>query len=162
MITTAHLPESYYHVGVVVPDIEAAIERYSEVFGITFTEPSVTTSPHLEDGGRVFTNFQQRQAMSQTREPYFELIEAVGDGIFSRRNMGQILYYGCWEEDMERRLAILAEQGIRLESIIRTAPDALPIAVITAPDPILGTRIEYADVVTRAYTEEWIRTGKLG
>ncbi|WP_113701746.1 VOC family protein [Nonomuraea lactucae] len=159
-MTTAHLPQSYYHVGMVVPDLEAAIDRYSEVFGVTFTEPAYTISPYLEDNGRVFTNFRQRQALSQTREPYFELIEATGAGIFGPHNVGRILYYACWEDDMPRRMALLKEQNIGIESVVRMDADSAPIAIITAPD-LFGTRIEYADVSTRAYTEEWIRTGKL-
>lgn len=65
-------PVSFFHVGIIVPDLTAAIARYEEVLGIRFTEPATFQIPYLED-----PNPHESQlvgAFSMTEPPYYELI----------------------------------------------------------------------------------------
>lgn len=154
------LPDSYYHVGMVVPDIDAAIERCATVFGVPFTPAVWTESPHQEEGDVTHTPFRQRQAISRTREPYVELIEATGDGVFAPSRAGALLYYACWEPDMKARLARLASQGFGMDAVIRMDADSDPIAAITSYDN-QGIRLELADPAAKPVMEHWARTGRL-
>ncbi|MCX5388220.1 antibiotic biosynthesis monooxygenase [Streptomyces sp. NBC_00083] len=150
------LPDSFFHVGIVVPDLPAAIARYSEVFGIEFTEPATFKVPRLEDPEP--HPFELVCAFSKTGAPYYELIQADGDGIVSAENAGKILYYGVWEDDMAGRLDILKKQGVGVDALFRKDADSTPFAVITAPD-LMGARIEYVDTGDRGPIDEWVRTG---
>lgn len=150
-------PASYFHIGVVVPDLEKAIARYSDVLGIRFTEPATFKIPRLEDPdphpGTLVAAF------SMTEPPYYELIQAAGTGIIAPTNAGRILYFACWESDMAGRLAALRKQKIGVDALFRMDAASPPFAMITAPD-LYGARIEYVDVSDRPPIEEWVRTGK--
>lgn len=150
-------PASYFHIGVVVPNLEQAIARYSDVLGIKFAEPATFHIPRLEDpdphpGTLV-------GAFSMTEPPYYELIQAAGTGIIAPSNAGRILYFACWESDMAGRLAQLKKQNVGIDALFRMDATSPPFAMITAPD-LLGARIEYVDVSDRPAIEEWVRTGK--
>ena len=149
---------SFFHTGIVVPDLEKAVARYSDVFGIEFTEPAVFKIPRLEDPDPHPAELVA--AFSRTEPPYYELIQAAGSGITSAEHAGRILYYGVWEPDMRGRVERLAEQGIGIDAAFRPGPGAVPFALITAVDPVLGTRIEYVDTAERGPIDEWVRTGR--
>ena len=125
------LPPSYFHIGVVVPDLAAAVAHYSDVLGIRFTEPATFKVPRLEDPephpGELVAAF------SMTEPPYYELIQAAGDGIIAARNAGRILYFGAWEADMAGRLATLRAKKVGIDALFRMDADSPPFAMITAP-----------------------------
>ncbi|MFF7090777.1 VOC family protein [Streptomyces rubradiris] len=154
------LPDSYYHVGMVVPDIDAAVQRCARVFGVPFTAATLTESPHQEEGDVTHTPFRQRQAISRTREPYIELIEATGDGVFSPSQGGALMYYACWESDMNSRVARLRSQGFGMDAVIRMDATSDPIAAITSHDSH-GIRLELADPAAKPVMEHWARAGHL-
>jgi len=94
-----------------------------------------------------------------TNPPYYELIQAAGNGITSVTLAGKILYFACWETDMAGRMAKLRTKGIGFDALFRMDANSPPFAMITKPD-LLGTRIEYVDVSDKPAIEEWVRTGK--
>ena len=149
-------PPSFFHTGIVVPDLERAVARYSDILGIRFTEPAVFDIPRLEDPDP--HPFELTAVMSMTEPPWFELIQADGDGIISAANAGGILYYGIYEDDMAERLEQLDKQGVRVDARLKMDADSVPFVVITGPD-LCGGRIEYVSSEDRAPLEEWVRTG---
>jgi hypothetical protein len=144
-------------VGIIVPQLDRAIARFSDVLGIKFTEPATFHIPRLEDPeaheGKLVAAF------SMTQPPYYELIQADGDGIISLANAGGLLYYGVWETDMARRIDLLKQQGVGLAALFRMDVNSPPFALITKPD-LLGARIEYVTVEDQPAIEEWVKTGK--
>jgi catechol 2,3-dioxygenase-like lactoylglutathione lyase family enzyme len=148
---------SYFHVGIIVPQLESAIARFSDVLGIKFTEPATFHIPRLEDPDP--HESQLVAAFSMTQPPYYELIQADGNGIISAANAGRILYFGVWEADMAKRLDLLEQQGVGLDALFRMDANTPPFAMITKPD-LLGARIEYVTVDDQPAIEEWVRTGK--
>jgi catechol 2,3-dioxygenase-like lactoylglutathione lyase family enzyme len=149
----------YYHIGIVVHNFEEAIDHYSNVLGVKFTEPT--------DSILCIENPQMQQtesikvvaAYSRARSPYLELIQANGNGIFSEENAGRILYFGIWESDMEGRIQKLKQQGIGIEALISSECGKPANAIITAPDK-MGIRMEYLSTSLRLVTEAWVLTGK--
>ena len=95
-----------------------------------------------------------------TEPPYYELLQAAGDGITSLKLAGKILYYGVWETDMAGRLKRLEQQKIGLDALFKMDANSLPFAMITEP-VLMGARIEYVDVSNKSTIEEWVRTGKV-
>ncbi|HKO07718.1 MAG TPA: VOC family protein [Alphaproteobacteria bacterium] len=147
---------SYFHIGIVVPKLDAAIARFSDVLGIKFTEPATFHIPRLEDPDP--HPAQLVAAFSMTEPPYYELIQAAGNGIISPANAGKILYFAIWEHDMARRLEALKRSKIGIDALFRMDANTPPFAMITAPD-LLGARIEYVEDTAKAPIEEWVRTG---
>jgi quinol monooxygenase YgiN len=151
------LPPSFFHVGIIVPDLEAAVAHYSDVLQIPFAEPATFKIPVCEDPDP--HPFDLTAAFSMTEPPYYELIQASGDGICSAANAGSILYYGVWETDMAGRIDHLAERGIKLDAAFKMGPDEVPYSMITTPD-LSGARIEYVGIEALEPIEEWVRTGR--
>jgi catechol 2,3-dioxygenase-like lactoylglutathione lyase family enzyme len=147
----------FFHIGVIVEDLAEAVARYSEVLGVTFTEPATFHIPCLEDPDP--HPFDLVAAFSMTAPPYYELIQAQGDGICSVENANRLLYFGIWEHDMAKRMEELEKQGIGLDARFRTDPTATPFAIITKPD-LLGVRIEYVDATAEQAIHDWVWTGR--
>ena len=140
----ADLPASFFHVGIVVEDIKLAIARYSEVFGITFSEPETAVIPYLADPDPAPGPVEQVVAFARTAPPFYQLIQARDSGVFGPEGLGRVLYYGYWETDMAARIARLEELGIGIDARLAVGPEVLPYAVITAPD-LLGVRVQYVN-----------------
>ncbi len=153
------LTPPYYHIGIVVRNHEEAIEHYANLLDVKFTEPTDTVLCIENPATQQSENLKVVAAYSRSRPPYLELIQAGGNGIFSEKNAGHILYFGIWESDLEGRVKKLTEQGIGIEALIRPACDKPATAVITAPDK-MGVRMEYLSTSLRLATEAWVITGK--
>ena len=157
VLAPARLPMSFFHVGIVVPDLDKAVAQYTDVLGIEFTEPAVFSVPRLEDPEP--HPFELTAVFSRTEPPYYELIQAAGDGIVSAEQAGKILYYGVWETDMAARLEQLRAQDVGIDALFRLDADSTPFAIITAPD-LAGARLEYVGIDDVGPIEEWVRTGR--
>ncbi|SCY30216.1 Glyoxalase/Bleomycin resistance protein/Dioxygenase superfamily protein [Nitrosospira sp. Nl5] len=149
----------YYHIGIVVHDYRAAVEHYSNVLGVKFTEPTDSVLCIENPRTQQTESIKVVATYSRALPPYLELIQANGSGIFSEKNAGRILYFGIWEPDMEGRIDKLKQQGIDIDALIRPECDKPVNAIITAPDK-MGVRMEYLSKSLRVATEAWVLTGK--
>jgi hypothetical protein len=126
---------------------------------VKFTEPAESVL-YIENPETQQAETIKLAAMySRNRPPYLELLQATGNGIFSEKNAGQILYFGIWESDIEGKIEELKQQGIGIEALLRSGPGERVRAIITAPDK-MGVRIEYVSTLLRPVTEAWVLTGK--
>lgn len=149
---------TFFHTGIVVPDLEEAVAYYADTLGMSFTEPGVFHIPRLEDPDP--HPGELKAVLSRTEPPYLELIQAAGDGIIGPDKCGQILYHGYWEPDMAARWASLQTEEPGLDAVFRMDEHSVPFAMITAPDPF-GNRIEYVGADALDPITEWARTGVL-
>jgi hypothetical protein len=149
----------YYHIGIVVRNYEEAVEHYSSLLDVKFTEPTDSILCIENPQTQQTENIKVVVAYSRSRPPYIELIQASGNGIFSERNAGQILYFGVWEPDIEDRIEKLKQKGMAIDALIRPECDKPATGIITAPDK-MGVRIEYLSTSLRLATEAWVLTGK--
>lgn len=150
---------TYFHIGIIVPDLKKAIEDFSRILGITFTNPEYFHINRLEDPEP--HSHDPYVAFSREGPPYYELIEASGDGIFSAKHQGTLLYLGFWEKDMKARVKTLEEEGIEIDAWFRNEEDSVPFCVITSPQKPLGIRLEYVDQSVQPTIEHWVKTGAI-
>jgi quinol monooxygenase YgiN/catechol 2,3-dioxygenase-like lactoylglutathione lyase family enzyme len=151
-------PQSFFHTGIVVPNLEEAVSYYSSSLGMKFTEPGIFKIPRLEDPEPHF--FELTAVMSRTEPPFLELIQASGSGIISSAQCGKILYHAFWETDMDTRLADIVKNGPGADAVFRMEEGSTPFAIITSEDAY-GNRIEYVGTDGADQLIEWIRTGRL-
>jgi quinol monooxygenase YgiN/catechol 2,3-dioxygenase-like lactoylglutathione lyase family enzyme len=147
---------TYFHVGVVVRDLKEATRRYSEILGVTFTEPATFHVPQFADP--VPHPYQVVAVFSREGPPYYELIEASPAGPFSAINADLILYVGVWEPDVPGRVNKLREQGVEFEAVLKDS-QGVPFVCLTRPEALEGMRIEFVGTGARAGIEQWVRTG---
>lgn len=86
-----------YHVGVVVPDVRAAMEMYTTALGFTWSPVGDTTLDVLVDG----RPRSARIAATYSREgpPYLELVEELDGGVWATEALG-LQHVGLWTDDL--------------------------------------------------------------
>jgi catechol 2,3-dioxygenase-like lactoylglutathione lyase family enzyme len=98
-------PAELHHVGIVVPDLEAAMEEMSRLLGLDWTD--VQTRP---DGDRVL-----RVAFS-TSAPRIELIQGNPGGIWTTDSGPRIDHMAFWIKDFEATSAAADDIGLQREA----------------------------------------------
>ena len=129
-----------FHIGIIVPNMAEAIDKFAKVLDLTFTEPATVHVTRDVDGG-VEGPLELQLAFSHEGPPYFELLEATGDGLYSQLGLHHI---GLWESDNAARRDHLVAAGVNVTTIQYT-PDGEIIALYSDPVDLFGARIEFVD-----------------
>lgn len=146
---------AYFHIAILVDDIEKAIAKYSEVLGVEFLEPVISTARFWEKG-RDERMLEARLTYSkQAQGPYIELVEAQGDGLFAPARGEGVHHVGVWEADCEARVKTLENQGVELIAAQYT-PEGKIIVAYFEPHDTHGTMIEIVDSSRREMMEQWL------
>jgi hypothetical protein len=146
----------YFHVGILVADLEVAIERFSRVLGLRFGPVSDTQTPVA---GETVTVEHIRATYSVDGPPFLELIQASGDGLFSLQNGEGLHHLGIWWphnfEDYNRSTVggeLYSQQRICTVS-------SEPSIWLTAPELLHGVRLEFLDPSMRDMIGQLINPG---
>lgn len=143
-----------FHVGVLVPDLDEATARFTEVLGLTFKEPAVAHVDRFEQLGRV-EELDLRITWSIEGPPYLEILESQdNEGLYGRAQEG-LHHIGLWEPDPEALIERLMASGLRNEAT-QYMPDDRILATYTGPDELYGTRLEFIEAGRRPGMEAWL------
>jgi catechol 2,3-dioxygenase-like lactoylglutathione lyase family enzyme len=146
-----------FHVGILVPDLDEAVERFAEVLGLSFKEPAVAHVDRFEQGASVEA-LDLRISWSIQGPPYLELLESQDNsGLYGHSHEG-LHHVGLWEPDPEALMDRLRNLGLGQEATQYT-PDDRILATYTAPAELYGTRLEFIDASRRPGMEAWIAGG---
>ena len=147
----------FYHFGILVEDLDAAIERYAELFGLTFIGPRTFRINRLADPDE--HGLDVLAAYSYQGPPHLELIEAAGDGLYSpSRGLG-FHHVGLWDPAIDtNREAYLSEKALLSDARVITPADST-LAWFSQPSGACGIRFEFVDESLKAAAEELIAGG---
>lgn len=134
----------FFHVGILVPNVEAAAADFSARLGLEF-EPTRT--------GQVASGEEMRYRYSLQGPPYLELVEMTGEGIWAPEGAG-LHHIAFAEPDIERRCAIFDD----LADEVVPGEDGTPRVVFTRPEALHGVRVEYLTDATVASTLERVQS----
>jgi catechol 2,3-dioxygenase-like lactoylglutathione lyase family enzyme len=148
----------FMHVGLLVHDLEEAVERYTDVLGAAFTDSATVHVDHMDDGGRVEPH-DIRVVYSTGGPPYFEFIEMQETGIYGHEHGEGLHHVGMWEPDCEKRLSALRAKGLEPEAVQYTSTNRIIVAYFS-PRNLNGMRLEIVDESRRPMMENWIAGGK--
>ena len=82
-------PKLIHHVGILVEDLEEAIERWERITGYTFGPIHRYRSSHYHDSSEVDEHLHDaRLSFSREGAPHIELLEATGTGTHGVANLG--------------------------------------------------------------------------
>ncbi|MDX6631103.1 MAG: hypothetical protein QOH00_3349 [Gaiellales bacterium] len=143
----------FVHIGIVVRNLEEAMARF-ERFGITFMAPRVVHVDRLVEGGRE-TSLDLRIVFSLEGPPHWELLEAVGDGIYGPERSGGIHHVAVLDPDPERRVEALAGEEFRLTAA-QYRPDGSMIVGYLDPVGLDGVRIELIHEPVQEAIMAWV------
>ena len=121
-----------FHMGVVVSNLEEAMEFYSAGTGLTWHSPQSLDVEHLVEGHVVATNV--RFTYSVEGPVQVELVEGP-IGSFWDPNVDAGTYHmGYWTEDLRGDLDVLTDAGWTVR-FTRCRPDGCPAASATSSLP---------------------------
>jgi hypothetical protein len=146
--------ENLYHMGLVVPDIDAAMAQMSAQLGLTWA-PVRPFPVRVSEGGRPPVSLDVLATYSQQGPPYFELIHAIGDGLWSPANAGQLHHLGIFVDDVAAEVARLEALGFVTEMT-----GVLPDGGLGGPVYLrnsLGVRVELGGPQAREMVRDWVR-----
>ena len=149
----------YFHIGILVPDLDEAIERFSDVLGVTFADRVYQDSTTFDDGG-VTRDLRLHLTYSIDGPPYYELLEAQDiDGLYSIKHGEGLHHVGIWEADPIAKREELYAKGMEHEATIYR-PDGSIIVTFFDPGPLGGVRVELANLDLRPGHEDWLSGGE--
>jgi catechol 2,3-dioxygenase-like lactoylglutathione lyase family enzyme len=143
----------FFHLAVLVLDLDRAVDRYSALLGQRFNEPSTLHLDTRSTGG-YSEPVDLRVAYSREGPPYLELLEATGDGLFSSRNGRGFHHAGYWVPEGVDIAQLLASNGVKVDTEIVGSSGAV-FARFTTPRALDGVRLELIDEGRRAGLERW-------
>jgi catechol 2,3-dioxygenase-like lactoylglutathione lyase family enzyme len=127
-----------YHVGLVVPQLEAAIEQYSKALGVTFRPPVSRTygkvDQHATDGHVYNGPFEGRFTYSVEGPPHIELMEASGEGIWAATGEQRFHHFGMWSDNPQAQAQKMERIGFRWEAKLYSDDGSIPIVFVRKDD----------------------------
>jgi hypothetical protein len=144
-----------FHLGVVVPDLEAALDGLGGLLGLTWT--AVVETPCRQQRPDRVEEYVMRVAYSMGAAPHLEVIEAIPDSLFALQpDRNRLHHFGVWVDDVAAESARLEAAGMpRVSALLR---DGGPpeIAFHARPD---GERLELCASNLRPGFTAWITGG---
>ncbi|MEV6317364.1 VOC family protein [Streptomyces sp. NPDC051776] len=134
-----------HHVGVLVADLEDAIERWSVGTGYTFSEVARYRTDFYVDHSSPEPHFHDaRICFSREGPPFIELMEFCGEGTHSAAQGEGIHHLGFMDyPDVEGRLRELGEQGVGCDGMALDGPQGKILLWFTEKQHLHGIRLEY-------------------
>jgi catechol 2,3-dioxygenase-like lactoylglutathione lyase family enzyme len=103
--TPGYFPHSYYHVGLVVPDIDAAIAELGGALGLHFNPPHES----------VYGPDTITVAYAQQGPPYFELVQGAPGSQWDTIAGPHLDHVGYFSHDLEADVATLEAAGLPVD-----------------------------------------------
>ena len=98
-------PHSYFHVGLVVADIDAAMAQLGPALGLTFNEPHTSVY-----GGETIHVAYARQG-----PPYYELVQGSPGGRWNTEHGSVVDHVGYFSHDLDADVAALEAAGLPVD-----------------------------------------------
>lgn len=130
------------HLGILVLDLEEAVERYRRLLGVEFSPVGRYRTERYEDGSEPCPHrHDARFAVTRGAAPRLELLEATGEGTHAARHAGphHLAFTGLDDLDAARDRALAA--GARAEAQ-NTDAAGRRLLVFLAAEPWSGARLE--------------------
>ena len=135
--------EPFFHVGILVRDVEAARADFTAKLGVEF-EP-VHTQP-------IATGETTRFCYSLQGPPYLELVEMTGTGSWSAAQPEGFHHIGLSDPSVPARCRAFGDQV----DLIAPDEDGAPRVALTHPEALHGIRVEYFDAGVAAYFLQYL------
>jgi catechol 2,3-dioxygenase-like lactoylglutathione lyase family enzyme len=137
---------TWYHVGIVVPDLEAARNRLSRLLGVRWGPVVELDAVPYRDGAGRDVELPTALCYSAS-DPGLELIQECPGSVWVTNPYSNLHHLGFWTEGMGAVSDELTGAGCPLELCGRSGAGA-PVSFAYHRDP-LGVRIEVVDAAMR-------------
>jgi hypothetical protein len=140
--------EDLYHTGIVVPDLDAAMARYTALAGYQWIKPLSYTLPFrtASAGTREFTS----TIVYSMNSPHIELIQEVPESPWVAAPGNSVHHLGYFTDNLTDSARSLQDNGFTFEATAAVAGSELALFAYYVDS--FGTRIE---IVDRALFPDW-------
>jgi catechol 2,3-dioxygenase-like lactoylglutathione lyase family enzyme len=142
-----------YHVGIVVPDVEATKAHFTDLLGITWG-PVVETEAFPVREGDGTDRIVPNTLCYSTEPPYLELVQEVPGTVWECNEHSNLHHIGVWVDALPADSATYTELRCPLQLCGRDDDGAL-VQFAYHRDP-LGVRIELVDIAMKPMMEEFM------
>jgi hypothetical protein len=148
----------FFHIGILVNDINEARVRFGDAFKITWTDVALVTTDDWEiDRGNGILN-DLKISYSQEGPFHIELIEAQGNGLYNPAQGEGFHHLGLWESDPKGRTKELAAMGLNPIETQYTPQREILVSYFD-PEKLFGIVLELVDQGRRPMMESWFNGG---
>ncbi len=137
-------PEDFYHTGIIVPDLDAAMARLSALAGYRWITPMSYTLPF-----RTATGTQELTStfVYSLQAPHVELIKEVPGSPWTAAPGNAIHHLGYFTDNLAEAARMLEDNGFMFEATAATSPPSSKpdLALFAYYVDAFGTRIEIVD-----------------
>ena len=133
--------ESFFQVGLVVPELEPALEELSAALGLTFGSPV----------NREIGPWRIRVAFAKEGPPFLEVIEGAPGTPWDTAGSPRVDHLGWWSSDLDADEHAWSKRGLLLEADGR--PHGRPFTYHRAPAS--GLRMELIGTPPAQFYERW-------
>jgi hypothetical protein len=141
-----------YHVGIVVPDLEAAQEHFGALLDVEWG-PVLVNDIEVRDGDGNDLVMPNKICYS-TGAPYLELIQEMPGTVWVCNDFSNLHHIGYFSTDLVENADGFASVQCPLELAGRREGES-PVSFTYHRDP-LGVRIEHVDAAMRAGMEQFL------
>ena len=140
-------PKDFYHTGIVVPDLDAAMARLSALAGYQWINPLSYTLPFRTTAGvRELTS----TIVYSVQSPYIELVQEVPGTPWTAAPGNSVHHVGYFTDNLVETARALESNGFTFE--MTGAVSDSELALFAYYVDAFGTRIE---IVDRALFPDW-------
>ena len=140
-------PEDFYHTGIVVPDLEAAMARLTALAGYRWISPMSYTLPFRTATG---THELTSTIVYSVQSPHIELVSEVPGTPWTAAPGNAVHHVGYFVDNLAESARVLENNGFSLEMTGAVAEADLSLFAYYVDS--FGTRIE---IVDRALFPDW-------
>jgi len=145
------LSSSLFHVGVIVPRLEAGLDHFSTVLGLSWM-PIIETEVPVSVGDPGADRHVALRFAYSVEDPHLEVIEEAPGSVWVCNDRSNLHHIGFWAADLVAESRRLQASMCPLEIAGFTGPSERP-ALYTYHADSLGVRIELVDAGLRAGME---------
>jgi hypothetical protein len=133
-------PEDFYHTGIVVPDLDAAMARLSALAGYRWINPLSYTLPFRTPSG---TRELTSTIVYSVQAPHLELIQEVPGSPWTAAPGNSVHHLGYFTDNLADTAKMLEDNGFAFEMTADMSGSDL--ALFAYYIDAVGTRIEIVD-----------------
>jgi len=133
-------PEDFYHTGIVVPDLDAAMARLSALAGYRWINPLSYTLPFRTPSG---TRELTSTIVYSVQAPHLELIQEVPGSPWTAAPGNSVHHLGYFTDNLTDTAKMLEDSGFAFEMTADVSGSDL--ALFAYYIDAVGTRIEIVD-----------------
>ena len=139
-MTFALRPEDLYHTGIVVPDLDAAMDRLTALAGYRWINPLSYTLPfRTATGTRELTS----TIVYSLQSPHIELLQEVPGSPWTAAPGNSVHHLGYFSDNLAESARALEDNGFTFE--MTPAVSGSDLALFAYYIDAFGTRIEIVD-----------------